>query len=155
MGTAPIIKETIMYQDHTLPWRVVPAGKTPEGEDTHDEDGNLVIAPYRGRHIVTASKVPVCEFVHDEDDARRIAGCVNACKGIPTEALECQTKKQLTSVVIERTKMLARQNDKLLHSLKELLFLYAAEMGDKMSASERVVVDRAKSIIAEVERGAS
>ncbi|WP_126448395.1 hypothetical protein [Sulfuricystis multivorans] len=90
------------YLDETLPWRIVEPGKTAEGRDTHDEDGNLVIFPYRGRHIVTNGLVPVCEFVYDQEDARRIVACVNACKGIPTEALECQAKKDLTAKLIEQ-----------------------------------------------------
>jgi hypothetical protein len=33
-------------------------------------------------------------------DTRRVAACVNACEGIPTEALECQSKKQITQSMI-------------------------------------------------------
>lgn len=87
------------YLDETLPWRIVPEGKTDDGRDTHNE-GDLVIAPYRARHIVTVHGQPVCEFIHDEGDARRITACVNACKGIPTEALECQSKKEITPMMI-------------------------------------------------------
>lgn len=35
-----------------------------------------------------------------EANARRIVACVNACEGIPTEALECQSKKQITPTMI-------------------------------------------------------
>jgi hypothetical protein len=40
--------------------------------------------------------------------ARRVTACVNACKGITTEALECQAKKGLTARLIEeRAELLA------------------------------------------------
>jgi hypothetical protein len=44
----------------------------------------------------------------EEADAngRRLVACVNACAGIPTEALECQTKKELTKKLIDTNKEL-------------------------------------------------
>lgn len=54
-------------------WRVIPEGKTADGRDTHDEDGNPRIAPYRGRHIVNGFGSPICEFVHDAYHARLLA----------------------------------------------------------------------------------
>ena len=46
-------------------------------------------------------------------NARRIVACVNACAGIPTESLECQTKKQLTDKLIEQNRMLAAELEAL------------------------------------------
>jgi hypothetical protein len=44
----------------------------------------------------------------EEADAngRRLVACVNACAGIPTEALECQTKKELTKKLTDTSKEL-------------------------------------------------
>jgi hypothetical protein len=39
-------------------------------------------------------------------NSRRLVACVNACAGIPTEALECQTKKELTKKLIDTNKEL-------------------------------------------------
>lgn len=53
-----------------LDWRVVLEGLTAEGRPTHDEDtGELVLAPYRGRHIVDAHGRIVAEHIHDPADA--------------------------------------------------------------------------------------
>ncbi len=42
-----------------------------------------------------------------EANARRIVACVNACEGIPTEALECQSKRKISeSWVKQRDAML-------------------------------------------------
>jgi hypothetical protein len=96
----------VSYFDDTLPWHVIEPGKTADGYDTYNEEGDLVIAPYRGRHIVTQYGDPVAEFIHDHEDARRIVACVNACKGIPTEALECQAKRDLSAKLIEQNRRL-------------------------------------------------
>jgi len=74
------------YIEETLPWRVVPDGKTAEGYDVFDEFGDIIHAPYRGCHIVSHHGRPIAERL-DQGDAERIVACVNACKGIPTEEL--------------------------------------------------------------------
>jgi hypothetical protein len=56
-----------------LTWRIVEKGKTPEGRDTHDENGDLIVAPYRDRHIVDGFQNIICEFVHEEGDAKIIS----------------------------------------------------------------------------------
>lgn len=56
-----------------LDWRVVDEGTTAEGRDTHDEDGNLIIALYRDRHIVDGFMNTLCEFVHEPDVAKLIS----------------------------------------------------------------------------------
>jgi hypothetical protein len=101
-GVAPafLSKEKSMYNEETIPWRVVEDGKTAEDEDVFDEDGDVVIAPYRGIHIVSSGGRPVAEFIDDMEDAKRIVACVNACKGVPTEALECQAKKDISARLI-------------------------------------------------------
>lgn len=136
------------YFDETLPWRIVEPGKTAEGFDTHDEDGNLVIAPYRGRHIVTSGLVTVCEFVHDQEDARRIIACVNACKGIPTEALECQAKRDLTAKLIE-------QNQALLAALERCVdqILQMQGMFDDCDGAIHAALEDAEQAIAEAKGG--
>ena len=68
-------------------------------------------------NFVVASRNGYREWDRKEEskaNARRIVACVNACEGIPTEALECQTKKQLT------TKMIA-ERDKLLEALEAIV----------------------------------
>lgn len=63
-------------------WRIVPAGKAvdwvEEGKmafrDTHDEEtGEVLYAPYRGRHIVDGFGNIICEFVHESNNAYLIA----------------------------------------------------------------------------------
>ncbi|WP_141054918.1 hypothetical protein [Tepidiphilus succinatimandens] len=114
-----------MIHDAGLPWRVIPDGMWLDGDTlrpTHNEEtGEPLVAPYRGRHIVDGSGRPIAEFIHDEWDARRIVACVNACKGIPTEALECQAKKDITAKLIER-------NQALVKALEDLVSLAEAEM---------------------------
>lgn len=63
-----------VYESNLLAiWRVIPEGKTVGGRDTHDEDGNLVIWPYRGRHIVDGFGNTICEFIHEERHAHLLA----------------------------------------------------------------------------------
>lgn len=62
-----------MIEELIINWRVIPEGMTAEGRLTHDEDGNLMIAPYRGRHIVDEFGNPICEFVHNPSHASLLA----------------------------------------------------------------------------------
>jgi hypothetical protein len=50
-----------------------------------------------------------------KSNARRVCAAWNACAGIPTEALECQTKKELTKKLIDT-------NKELLAALENILF---------------------------------
>jgi hypothetical protein len=65
------------------PWRV-----------EEDEDGVFVAGPYGYRGNPDDFRVIIEDAAADPDDpeimanARRIVACVNACAGIPTEALE-------------------------------------------------------------------
>lgn len=56
----------------------------------------------------TAEILPLWERPdgEQEENARRIVACVNACEGIPTEALECQSKRKISEAWV-------RQRDKL------------------------------------------
>lgn len=152
-------REAYGYEAAT-PWRVVPAGMTALGEHTHDDEGNLVIGPYRGRHIVTEGRNPVCEFIHDPDDARRIVACVNACEGIATAALECSSRKEITDrmfslieqmalhlkTAVERIKIANTEGNPILsawcddaeRSLKEAAKLFPALTG-KLAAEKTPV----------------
>jgi hypothetical protein len=95
--------------EHTKgPWRVEEGihqfckepGHAIKGNNT---EGVNIIAFLWTRHVE----------VEQEANARRIVACVNACEGIPTEALECQAKKEITAKLIE-------QNRELRDSLIEL-----------------------------------
>lgn len=51
----------------------------------------------------TPSRIETCKA-----NARRIVACVNACDGIPTEALECQSKRKISeSWVKQRDKLVS------------------------------------------------
>lgn len=110
-----------------LPWQVISPGWWLDGDTlrpTHDEEtGELRVSPYRGLHIVNRFGRPVAEFVSDEWDARRIVACVNACKGIPTEPLECQSKRDLSAKLIETNKA-------LLAALEDVIALAESAMRD-------------------------
>lgn len=123
-----------MYYDDTLPWRVIQDGETAEGRPVFDEDGTLVVAPYRGRHIVSQFGDPIAEFIHDEGNARRIIACVNACKGIPTEALECQTKKDLTAKLIALNRELLAVLDACVTQIEQMRGLFNDQDGTIQAA---------------------
>jgi len=59
--------------DSLLNWRIVEKGETPDGRDTHDESGELVVAPYWDRHIVDGFQNVICEFIHGDGDAKIIS----------------------------------------------------------------------------------
>ena len=135
-----------------LPWRIIPAGFWLDGDTlrpTHDEEtGESLVAPYRGRHIVDRFGNPVAEFIHDEQDARRIVACVNACKGIPTEALECQSKKDLSAKLIQLTNELATALEDVV-ALAEAAMRDAGEYDiDSELAEARRILVRAKGGLA-------
>ncbi len=83
------------YDDETLPWSVVVEGKTQDGKDVFNEEGEIVIAPYRGCHIVCIGGSPIAEFL-DQEYAERIVACVHACKGISLEELQDRISKNTT-----------------------------------------------------------
>lgn len=63
--------------------------------------GNCLAIVYMGGEGATRNSRDAIE-----ENARRIVACVNACEGIPTEALECQTKKQLTAKLLNQVSVL-------------------------------------------------
>lgn len=69
-------------------------------------DGRFIRQSATPRHVI--ARVSKSDAMGA--NARRIVACINACEGIPTEALECQTKWQLSAELI-------RQRDELLAAL--------------------------------------
>lgn len=89
------------------PWRV--CGRTvsgPKGLLIEDSYGEAIAVVHEGG----------CD---DEADARRIVAAVNACAGIPTDALESGVARQVLDE-IEAAVKLEKQRDELLAALEEL-----------------------------------
>jgi hypothetical protein len=81
------------------PWVVDRANV--EGVDVVDGRGNLIFTnDFRGTPDEASSGMVESIIGEGIANAYRIVACVNACEGIPTEALECQTKKQITRTMI-------------------------------------------------------
>jgi hypothetical protein len=57
--------------------------------------GNCLAVVYMGGNGAISNSMD-----NIEANAYRIVACVNACEGIPTDALECQSKKQITPTMI-------------------------------------------------------
>jgi hypothetical protein len=71
----------------------------------------------------------------EKEHQRRIIACWNACSGIPTAALECQTKKELTARLIE-------VNKKLVAALEK----YELHYGDPLRCA-RAALKQAKELL--------
>jgi hypothetical protein len=70
-----------------------------------------------GKHGSCVALTYLEPFEQKQADARRLAACWNACEGLTTEQLECQTKKELTAKLIEvNREMLAALEDRIAQS---------------------------------------
>jgi len=72
------------------PWKVEPS-------DEHEGRFEIDHAGY--------GSVPGCDGLFEED-ARRIAACVNACAGVPTELIEAVDQKEIISAIGTREAIL-------------------------------------------------
>jgi len=126
-------------------------------EQKHTQEPMYFSRAKNGRaYIWDANNEPIAILVGDKKDlnARRIVACVNACAGIPTEALEG------ANTLNEVYQKLAQQRDELLAALKEFLEseltpFPSAEEGreaqDKWADSKAAARNNASFLIAKVE----
>lgn len=70
-------------------------------------------------------------MLYSEADARRIVAAINACAGIPTEVLECDTPTFIA--MLQERHSLRLQRDDLLAALKALV----CESGGTLATSHR------------------
>lgn len=114
-------------------------------------NGEGFIFPETGRmrmEMGGTTLYPICKITtgwseeEDQANARRIVACVNACEGIPTAALECQAKKQITLKVIE-------DNEALLKALTGMLEVFC----DHPETDEMACVQSAREAVLKARRG--
>ncbi|MFQ1995592.1 hypothetical protein ACK36C_19900, partial [Aeromonas veronii] len=98
-----------MKQHNNEPWRAV--------EVTEDEDQLIKIRASNGANIARLWIDVDDKHFSDEqrENARRIAACVNACRGLPTDELE---QKGLVAAVGTQLLEADRQRDELLEALE-------------------------------------
>lgn len=74
--------------------------------------------------------------------ARRIVACVNACEGIPTEALECQSKRKISESLV-------KQRDAMLDALRMAeSFIAKLEDDDNYTDGQVETINAIRSAIA-------
>jgi len=73
-----------------------------------------------------------------EANARRIVACVNACEGIPTEALECQSKRKISEAWV-------KQRDQLVSACKRAEAFIAGFEDDETQEGIAELLDEIRS----------
>jgi len=73
-----------------------------------------------------------------EPNARRIVACVNACEGIPTEALECQSKRKISEAWV-------KQRDQLVSACKRAEAFIAGFEDDETQEGIAELLDEIRS----------
>lgn len=86
------------------PWRAELTDDPEDGSDAYSVDCD--------EHSIALMDAPG-GLELNEANARRIAACVNACKGLSTELLECQTIDAAAKTIVD-------QRDELAEALREM-----------------------------------
>ncbi len=85
----------------------------------------------------------------EPDDARRIIACVNACEGIPTPQLECDSAAFI--LLLNSRNSLEQQRDELLAALEKAKFAMEMRNWDwKSTASDDLQRDAYSSVKATI-----